>query len=106
MSELSFRQGTVYGHIKSGERRLIINHNPMQLQALRLVSPAPDQAFDLGSLEVITIDELIELRQNEDWQDLGDLPAEMTENLISALLQIPNLPEAIATPLKALQKQQ
>ena len=81
------RQGTVYLEKASGRRFILINHNPMALLSMRFWSVAADAPFDLAAPEMISIDDLIALRQSGDYEELGDLPAEVFKSMVRALLE-------------------
>ncbi len=100
--EFTIRQGTIYERADGTERRLIVNHNPMQLQALELRAAGADAPFDFGTLRVVALDELIELRRSADWRDRGDLPPEAFQAVLETLLELPGLPEPIQQLLQTL----
>lgn len=96
------RQGTVYLEKKSGRRFILINHNPMALVSMRVWSESADAPFNLGAPEMITIDDLIALRKSGEYDELGDLPAEVFKSMVSALVSGGNIPEEDLKLLKTL----
>lgn len=99
---LEMRQGTVYLEKNSGRRFILVNHNPMALQSLRFWSDSPDSAFNLGVPEHITIDELISLRASGEYEELGDLPADVFKSMVEALIAGGNFPEDEMKLIKSL----
>jgi len=101
MTDLQWRQGTVY-QAKNGARRLLIHHNPMQLRSLQLRAADAEAPFDLAGVEIIAVDELIELRRSGDWRDLGDLPSETVDALLETVIAGNALPPADLEAARAL----
>ena len=81
------RQGTVYLEKASGRRFILINHNPMALLSMRFWSASAEAPFDLAAPEMISIDDLIALRQSGEYEELGDLPSEVFKSMVKALLE-------------------
>ena len=102
MNELILRQGTVYEHRESTRRILVVNHNPMALEALLLTADTAESPFDLGSVRTVGIDALIALRRSGEYRELGDLPAADFQRLLQTLLAAPGLPDALRTQLETL----
>ena len=100
--ELKMRQGTVYLEKESGRRFILVNHNPMALESLRLWSASPEAPFDLGAPERITADELIALRNSGKYEELGDLPQELFRQLAGTLATAENLSETDRALIRAL----
>lgn len=105
MTKLSFRQGTIYEDKQTGERLLVINHNPMNLQSLIFHSPHPEASFNLAAPEIISIDTLISIRKSGQFKDLGDLPKEAAEKIIEILISKHFLQEQDQECLKNLLKE-
>ena len=96
------RQGTVYLEKNSGRRFILVNHNPMALLSMRFWSESAEAPFNLAQPEMITIDELIALRQSGDYEELGDLPAETFKAMINALVNAANFSDEDLKLLKSL----
>ncbi len=100
MSGFVIRQGTVYRNKVSGARFCLINHNPMGLQSIRI--PETDGSFDCVHPEIISMDFLIDLRKNGAYEDLGDLPESVFQQLLQILLASVSFPETETALLKSL----
>ena len=96
------RQGTVYLEKKSGRRFILVNHNPMALFSMRFWSESAESAFNLAAPEMISIDDLIELRKSGEYEELGDLPPEIFKSMLSSLIAAAALPEEDIKLLKSL----
>ena len=96
------RQGTVYLENSTGRRFILVNHNPMALLSMRFWSESPEGAFNLAAPEMISIDDLIALRQSGEYEELGDLPPEVFKSMISSLVAAATLPEEDIKLLKTL----
>ena len=96
------RQGTVYQEKNTKRRFILINHNPMALCSMRFWSESPDAPFNLGAPEMISIDELIALRQSGNYEDLGDIPPELFKSMVTSLVGAAKLPETDINLLKSL----
>jgi hypothetical protein len=96
------RQGTVYQEKSTSRRFILVNHNPMALRSMRFWSDSPESFFNLAAPEIITIDELIALRQSGDYEELGDLPPEIFKSMVSSLIAAGTLPEEDVNLLKTL----
>ena len=96
------RQGTVYLEKKSGRRFILVNHNPMALLSMRFWSESAEAPFNLANPEMITIDDLIALRQSGNYEELGDLPAEVFKSMITSLISSGNFAEEDLKLLKSL----
>ena len=96
------RQGTVYLEKNTSRRFILINHNPMALCSMRFWSDSPEAPFDLGAPEMISIDELIALRQSGNYEDLGDIPPELFKSMVTTLVSSGNLPQTDIDLLKTL----
>lgn len=99
---LSMRQGTVYLEKNTGKRFILVNHNPMALISMRFWSESAEAAFNLAAPEMITIDDLIALRQSGNYEELGDLPPEVFKSMVSSLIAAAALPEEDLKLLKSL----
>jgi hypothetical protein len=99
---LAMRQGTVYLEKRSGRRFILVNHNPMALLSMRFWSESAEAAFDLAAPEMLTVDELIALRHSGEYEELGDLPAEVFKSMISSLVAAGNFSEEDLKLLKSL----
>ena len=86
------RQGTVYLENSTGRRFILVNHNPMALLSMRFWSESPEGAFNLAAPEMISIDDLIALRQSGEYEELGDLPPDVFKSMISSLVAAAALP--------------
>lgn len=96
------RQGTVYLEKSTGKRFILVNHNPMALLSMRFWSESPEGAFNLAAPEMISIDDLIALRQSGEYEELGDLPPDVFKSMISSLVAAAALPEEDIKLLKSL----
>lgn len=92
MSELIIRQGTIYRHRTNGEQQILIHHNPMQLQSLRLRQPAAGENR-FAAPELIGVEEIIAMRHSGEYEELGDLPRPALRELLNALIAAQVLPE-------------
>ena len=99
---LAMRQGTVYLEKESGRRFILVNHNPMALLSMRFWSESAEAPFNLANPEMITIDDLIALRQSGNYEELGDLPAEVFKSMITSLISSGNFAEEDLKLLKSL----
>lgn len=84
MDGLQIRQGTVYKELATGKRLLLIHHNPMNLQSMAI--PGTEETFDCAHPAFITIDDLIALRKSGQFEELGDVPAEVLAQIIDAVI--------------------
>jgi hypothetical protein len=100
MEGLQIRQGTVYRKTADGSRFILINHNPMQLQSMRLHENG--NAWDVSAPEIITVDGLIELRRSGEYEETGDISPEEFKQLAEALLAADSLPEDEAGLIRSL----
>ena len=96
------RQGTVYLEKKSGRRFILVNHNPMALLSMRFWSETAESPFNLAQPEMISIDELIALRQTGDYEELGDLPPDTFKAMVNALISAAQFSEEDLKLLKSL----
>ena len=99
---LAMRQGTVYLEKESGRRFILVNHNPMALLSMRFWSESAEAPFNLANPEMITIDDLIALRQSGNYEELGDLPEEVFKSMVTSLISSGNFAEEDLKLLKSL----
>lgn len=104
MDGLQIRQGTVYGEIATGRRCFFIHHNPMALESMRLAGDA--ETFDCAHPEIVSVDSLIELRKDPAWRELGDVPPEVFQQILAAVLAAPGLADETRQALVSLQNQE
>ncbi len=103
MSNLQIRQGTVYEEAATGARWLYIHHNPMNLESMRI--PATAEGFDCAHPETVSVDSLIEMRRSEAWRELGDVPANILQMILQAILASAELDDNTKQLLAALQNE-
>jgi len=102
-SGLEIRQGTVYSEKSTGKRILLIHHNPMALRSLSV--PATADSFDCAHASVIAVDDLIALRKSGGWEELGDVPPEVFQSILNAVIATASLAQEDVDMLKTLLKQ-
>ncbi|MBO5958932.1 MAG: hypothetical protein J6Q65_02300 [Lentisphaeria bacterium] len=81
---LQIRQGTVYQETATGNRLLLIHHNPMSLQSMAI--PGTAETFDCAHPALISIDDLINLRKSGQFEELGDVPADVLKQILDAVI--------------------
>ena len=99
-SGLSIRQGTVYRETASGKRLLLIHHNPMALRSLAV--PGTEDSFDCAAAAVISVDDLIAMRKSGCWEELGDVPDEVFQSILNAVIASAPLADEDETILKTM----
>jgi len=72
MDGLTFQTHTVYRRRQSGERLLLIHHNPMNLCSLMV--PEKDGRFELSRARKTGVDSIIALRRSGEFEELSPLP--------------------------------
>lgn len=100
MSDLQIRQGTVYQEKSSGNRLILINHDPMSLCSMAI--PGNGEAFDCAHPMFITIDELITIRKSGAFDELGDVPRNVLNVIISTVIEKAQLEEKVVKLLQAI----
>ena len=91
MEGLQIRQGTIYRKRDDGSEFVLINHNPMQLQSLRLHQRAGE--WDCRAPELLAVDTLIEIRKSGEYEELGDMESDEFKVLLDKLIAAGSLPE-------------
>ena len=84
MDGFTFRTHTVYRCRQSGERLLLIHHDPMDLCSLQV--PEKDGRFELSRACKTGVDAIIELRRSGEFEELSPLPESEFKFLLRELL--------------------
>ena len=84
MDGLTFHTHTLYRSRRSGERQLLIHHNPMNLCSLMV--PEKDGRFELSQPRKTTVDTIIEMRRSGEFEELSPLPESELRSIVRELL--------------------
>ena len=84
MDGFTFRTHTVYRCRQSGERLLLIHHDPMDLCSLQV--PEKDGRFELSRACKTGVDAIIELRRSGEFEELSPLPESEFKSILRELL--------------------
>ena len=84
MDGLTFQSHTVYRHRQSGERLLLIHHNPMNLCSLMV--PEKNGRFELSRARKTGVDSIIALRRSGEFEERSPLAESELKSIVSELL--------------------
>ncbi|MBQ9337655.1 MAG: hypothetical protein IJS14_10220 [Lentisphaeria bacterium] len=84
MDGLTFLTHTVYRHLQSGAKVLLIHHNPMNLCSLLV--PEKEGRFELSQVQKADVDAIIAMRKSGEFEELEPLPENEFLSLLRGLL--------------------
>ena len=84
MDGFTFQTHTLYRSRQSGERLLLIHHNPMNLCSLLL--PEKAGRFELSQPRKTGVNAIIELRRSGEFEELSPLPESEFKSILRELL--------------------
>ena len=84
MNGLTFHTHSLYRSRQTGERLLLIHHNPMALCSLLV--PEKNGGFEFSGVRKTGVDIIIEMRRSGDFEELAPLPEKEFATLLNELI--------------------